>query len=138
MYGAVQQVREIQGSTVVAQDGSRVDIKLVKAVPAASGQPETIEQENARTEQKKAKLYELMEALQEWLQGREMSLRSASQHLRATGPWDLDGEQVEYARLLRSQGFRVDASGGGLADAVRMFPDMLKLTRNALYIKRVQ
>ena len=42
-YDKVQQVQAIEGSTVVGTDGSRVDIKLVKAVPAASSQPENIE-----------------------------------------------------------------------------------------------
>ena len=74
-YGPVQQVQRIEGSTVVGQDGSRVDIKLVKAVDSASGQPENIERENARTEEKKEKLFDIMEALAEWLRGREMSLK---------------------------------------------------------------
>ena len=35
-YGDVKQVRSIRGSTVTAQDGSKIDVKRVKIVPAES------------------------------------------------------------------------------------------------------
>ena len=44
-YGKVEQLREIKGSNVVATDGSQVDIKLVKAIPATSEQPPDISEE---------------------------------------------------------------------------------------------
>ena len=67
---------------------------------------------------------------------REVSLKAASTHLRRTGPWQLGDRSVPLKELLRSLGFRTDASGGGLADALRLFPQMAKLTRGALYVKR--
>ena len=70
-YDKVEQLREIKGSTVVATDGSQVDIKLVKAIPATSGQPPDISEENQRVTKKRDKLYDMMEITQEFIQGRE-------------------------------------------------------------------
>ena len=130
-YDKVQQVQAIEGSTVVGTDGSRVDIKLVKAVPASSSQPENIERETARTEKKKEALFDLMDTLLDWLGGGEKSLRAAALHL-ATARFDLGGRQVLYKDLLRSQGF---TGFGALADAIRLFPQMLKLTRDRFSVK---
>ena len=131
-YDKVQQVQAIEGSTVVGKDGSRVDIKLVKAVPAASSQPENIERETARTEKKKEALFDLMDSLVDWLGGGEKSLRAAALHL-ARARFDLGDKQVLYKDLLRAQGF---TGFGALADAVRMFPQMFKLTRGGYFFKR--
>ena len=131
-YDKVQQVQAIEGSTVVGTDGSRVDIKLVKAVPAASSQPETTERETARTEKKKEALFDLMDTLLDWLGGGEKSLRAAALHL-ARARFDLGDRQVLYKDLLRAQGF---TGFGALADAVRLFPQMFKLTRGGFYFKR--
>ena len=76
-----------------------------------------------------------MEALAEWLGRREASLRAAATHL-ARSSWELGERSVTYQQLLKSQGFRVDKSGGGLADAMRLFPQMFKLVRGGLYFKR--
>lgn len=132
-YDKVQQVQAIEGSTVVGTDGSRVDIKLVKAVPASSSQPENIERETARTDKKREALFDLMDTLVDWLGGQEKSLRAAALHL-AKARFDLGDSQVLYKDLLRSQGF---TGFGALADAVRLFPQMFKLTRGGFYFKRV-
>ena len=60
-----------------------------------------------------------------------MSLRSLATHL-AKQRFDLDGPQKTYKEMLRSSllGF------GALADAIRLFPQMLKLTRDGFYVKR--
>ena len=134
-YGPVERVAAVRGSTVVGVDGTRVDIKLVQAVPADSGEAYDVAHEAARTETKREKLFELMETLAEWLGAREASLRSASTHL-ARSSWKLGDQNVTYQALLKSQGFRVDKSGGGLADAMRLFPQMFKLVRGGLYFKR--
>jgi len=131
-YDVKQEVREIQGSTVVATDGSTVDIKLVKAIPATSGQPQEISEENQRTQRKRDNLYDMMEIIQEFIQNREVSLRSIATHL-ARQRFDLNGQQKTYKELLRSQSL---LGFGALADAIRLFPEMLKLTREGFYVKR--
>ena len=131
-YGSVEQVREIKGSNVVATDGSQVDIKLVKAIPATSGQPPDISEENQRVTKKRDKLYDMMEIIQEFIGGREVSLRSLATHL-ARQRFDLDGQQKTYKELLRSQSL---LGFGALADAIRLFPQMLKLTKEGFYLKR--
>ena len=131
-YDKVEQVREIKGSTVVATDGSTVDIKLVKAVPSTSGQPEDISEANQRQKKKRDNLYDMMEIIQEFIGGREVSLRSLATHL-ARQRFDLNGQQKTYKELLRSQSL---LGFGALADAIRLFPEMLKLTREGFYMKR--
>ena len=122
----------IEGSQVVGEKGTRVDIKLVKAVLASSSQPENIERETARTEKKKEALFDLMDLLVDWLGGQEKSLRAAALHLTRTR-FDLGDNQVLYKDLLRAQGF---TGFGALADAVRLFPQMFKLTRGGYFFKR--
>ena len=131
-YDAKQQVREIQGSTVVATDGSTVDIKLVRAIPATSGQPQDISELNQRTQRKRDNLYDMIENISEFIQNREVSLRSIATHL-ARQRYDLNGQQKTYKELLRSQSL---LGFGALADAIRLFPEMLKLTREGFYVKR--
>ena len=131
-YDKVQQVRDIQGSIVTATDGSKVDIKLVKAVPSNSGQPPDISELNQRVQRKREKLYDMAESISEFIQGREVSLRALAQHL-ARQRFDLDGQQKTYKELLRSQGF---LGFGALADAIRLFPQMLTLKRDGFYVKR--
>jgi hypothetical protein len=132
-WGEVENVARIEGSQVVGEKGTRVDIKLVKAVPASSSQPETIERETARTEKKREALFDLMDILVDWLGGQEKSLRAAALHLARTR-FDLGNRQVLYKDLLRSQGF---TGFGALADAVRLFPRTFKLTRGAFYFRAV-
>ena len=129
--GDVENVASIEGSQVKGEKGTQVDIKLVKAVPASSSQPENIERETARTEKKKEALFDLMDTFVDWLGGGEKSLRAAALHL-ARSRFDLGDRQVLYKDLLRSQGF---TGFGALADAVRLFPQMFKLTRGVFYFK---
>ena len=131
-YDKVEQLREIKGSTAVATDGSTVDIKLVKAIPATSGQPQDISEENQRTEKKRQALYDMIENISEFIQNREVSLRSIATHL-ARQRFDLNGQQKTYKELLRSQSL---LGFGALADAIRLFPEMLKLVRDGFYVKR--
>ena len=131
-YDKVQQVRDIKGSVVTATDGSQVDIKLVKAIPSSSGQPPDISEENQRVQRKRDKLYDMMESIAEFLQGRTVSLRALAQHLRKQR-FDLSGQQKTYKELLRSQSL---LGFGALADAIRLFPEMLQLVRDGFYVKR--
>ena len=131
-WGEVENIAQIEGSQVTGEKGTKVDIKLVKAVPASSSQAENIERENARTEKKKEVLFELMDTLVDWLEGQEKSLRAAALHL-ARSRFDLWDRQVLYKDLLRSQGF---TGFGALADAARLFPQMFELTRGGFYFKR--
>ena len=102
------------------------------AVPASSIQPENIERETARTDKKKEALFELMDTLVDWLGSEEKLLRAAALHLARTR-FDLEDRQMLYKDLLRSQGF---TGFGALADAVRLFPQMFKLTKGGFYFKR--
>ena len=72
-----------------------------------------------------------MDTLVDWLGGQEKSLRAAALHLARTR-FDLGDRQVTHKDLLRSQGF---TGFGALADAIRLFPQMLKLTRGGFYFK---
>jgi hypothetical protein len=69
--------------------------------------------------------------LLDWLGGGEKSLRAAALHL-TTARFDLGDRQVTHKDLLRSQGF---TGFGALADAIRLFPQMLKLTRGGFQFK---
>jgi len=74
----------------------------------------------------------MMEIIAEFLQGREISLRSVALHL-ARQRFDFQGRQVTYKELLRSQSL---LGFGALADGIRLFPELLKLTRNGFFVKR--
>ena len=74
----------------------------------------------------------MMEIIAEFIGGREVSLRSVALHL-GRQRFDYQGRQVTYKELLRSQSL---LGFGALADAVRLFPTMLKLTRNGFYVKQ--
>ena len=73
-----------------------------------------------------------MDLLVDWLAGQEKSLRAAALRL-ARNRFDLGERQVLYKDLLRSQGF---TGFGSLADAVRLSPQMFKLTKGGFYFKR--
>ena len=47
-YDEAQQMQAVVGSTIVGTEGSRVDIKLVKAVAISSIQPQDIGEDNQR------------------------------------------------------------------------------------------
>ena len=74
----------------------------------------------------------MMEIISEFIGGREVSLRSLATHL-ARQRFDLNGQQKTYKELLRSQSL---LGFGALADAIRLFPQMLKLTRDNFYVKQ--
>ena len=67
----------------------------------------------------------MMEIIQEFVGAREISLRSLATHL-AKQRFDLNGQPKTYKELLRSQSL---LGFGALADAIRLFPQMLKLTK---------
>ena len=74
----------------------------------------------------------MIENISEFIQNREVSLRSIATHL-ARQRYDLNGRQLTYKELLRSQSL---LGFGALADAIRLFPEMLELTREGFYVKR--
>ena len=59
-------------------------------------------------------------------------MRALAQHL-SRQRFDLDGQQKTYKELLRSQSL---LGFGALADAIRLFPQMLTLVRDGFYVKR--
>jgi len=72
-YGDVKQVRSIRGSTVTAQDGSRIDVKRVKIVPAESSTTAQgrFGQNTAGPERKRQSAGAIIVHLQDLLDGRE-------------------------------------------------------------------
>jgi hypothetical protein len=85
-YGEVQTAGRIEGSTAIASDGSRADIKLVKAVQGETTATQDVATENKRTDRKKKDPLPVAEALHERLGDRETSLSAASRHHTNTGP----------------------------------------------------
>ena len=83
-------------------------------------------------QRKRDKLYDMMESIQEFIGGRTVSLRALAQHL-SRQRFDLNDRQVTYKELLRSQSL---LGFGALADAIRLFPEMLQLVRDGFYVKR--
>ena len=101
-WGPMQKLDKVEGSSVVAKDGSRVDIKLIQAVPLSSDEPVAVV-ESAKTIRIKEQLFPMMEALHEWLGTKEVSLKNVGAHLLRTGPWGkIDGQDVGFNALLKS------------------------------------
>ena len=90
-YRNVKKVQSISGSTVTAQDGSEMDLKRIKIVPADSKDALSLQggggrfaQNTAGPERKRRDADPIIMALQEELDGREtaLSITKASELLR--------------------------------------------------------
>ena len=107
-------VKDIKGSTVEAEDGTKADIKRIQAVNAGSGYVEAgFALSDERIQRKKDILVDkMMPLLYAWAEeGERTSVSSAAKHLR---------EQMgaEYKATLKKTGFDRQ---GGLALAIRLF-----------------
>ena len=74
----------------------------------------------------------MMKTIQEFSGGRTVSLRALAQHL-SHQRFDFNDRQVTCKEMLRSQSM---LGFGALADAIRMFPQMLTLVREGYFVKR--
>ena len=129
-YGAATEVKEIQGSQVVGENGVIIDIKRV--LPVAEGSSTAVGRfgENRALENKKRDQTEgIMRALYDYLEEKEnVSLVAAARHLRSRIP--------DYDQTLK----RVSVQ---LVDIVRLYPEYLKLTgagklsKDFYYVSRV-
>ena len=68
-YGDVKKVQSISGSTVTAQDGFQIDLKLIKIVPANSKEPVRVEQASAQTARQVGILQPFADHLKKFLTG---------------------------------------------------------------------
>ena len=119
-YGDVQTVRSVQGSTVTAQDGSKIDVKRIKIIPADSSDAQaTFGQNTAGPERKRQAAGPIIVRLQQLLEGREtaVSLTKASQLLRE----QMRTEPESYDSVLEKAKAR-------LVDIIRLVPEQFKLT----------
>ena len=125
--GEVFEIQKIEGSTAVAKDGKRVDVKRAMPVHAASGYAEAgFALGDERIQNKKDKLVEpLMLELYQWLSpGERVSLSSAAAHLK---------EQLgaaKYRETLKSVGF------AHLVQAVRLFEHEFAVDTKGYYMTR--
>ena len=129
-YGTATEVKEIQGSQVVGENGVIIDIKRV--LPVAEGSSTAVGRfgENRALENKKRDQTEgIMRALYDYLEEKEnVSLVAAARHLRSRIP--------DYDQTLK----RVSVQ---LVDIVRLYPEYLKLTgagklsKDFYYVSRV-
>ena len=124
-YGEVEEPTAIKGSRVETSDGP-IDIKLVQIVEKDSSKATArFAAGDERQEGKRGILEDLMTELRGFLEQRDgrASMTAAAAHLKATFP--------DYNPLLRAA--RVET----LADAVRLFPQILELTDGGLYVNAV-
>ena len=122
-YGEVEEPTAIKGSRVESSDGPPIDIKLVQIVEKDSSKATArFAAGDERQEGKRGILEDMMAELRGFLEKRDgrASMTAAAAHLKAVFS--------DYNPLLRAA--RVEA----LADAVRLFPQILELTDNGLYV----
>ena len=122
-------MHSISGSTVTAQDGSQIDLKLIKVVPSGSKDPVRIEQKGVQTRTRQANILQpFANRLKRELQGRGA----------------VPGQDV--ANLLRNVAkFRAAAAEARLNNKslvknfVNLFPDLFKheMRGNTFYVSLV-
>jgi len=118
-YGDLKEVRSVKGSTVTAQDGTKVDVKRIKIVPAESSTAQgRFGQNTAGPERKRQAAGAIIVQLQELLDGREqLSLTKASELLRER----MRSEVENYDQVLRK-------AKAKLIDVIRLAPEIFVLT----------
>ena len=113
-------MQSIRGSTVTAQDGSKIDLKRIKTVPADSTDAQgRFAQNTAGPERKRRDVGPIIVALQEELDGRTtpLSLTKASELLRQR----MRLETQSYDAVLTK-------AKAKLVDIIRLAPETFKLT----------
>ena len=130
-YGGVTKVKELQGSTVIGENGIAIDIKRVLPVPEESSTAVgKLGEVNTTLQMKKREVTEnVMRVLYDYLDGKEqVSLVAAAKHLRS--------RIQDYDKTL-------DKAKVQLVDIVRLYPEFLKLTgagklsKDYYYVSRV-
>ena len=129
-YGDATKVKEIQGSTVVGENGVIIDIKRVQPVPEGSTSAVGRFGENRALENRKREITEnIMRVAYDYLEDKEsVSLTALAKHLRTR----IDS----YDRTLKKASVQ-------LVDIVRLYPEFLKLTgagklsKDFYYVSRV-
>ena len=119
-YGPAKQPASISGSTVTGQDGSKVNVKRIKIIPAESSDASArFGRNEAGPERKRLAAGGIIVRLQEILQGREgaLSLAKASALLRER----MRQEQETYDQALSKANRKV-------LDLIRLVPEQFKLT----------
>jgi len=119
-YGPAKQPANITGSTVTAQDGSKINVKRIKIIPAESSDAAArFGRNETGQERKRVAAGGIIVRLQELLQGREgaLSLARASTLLRER----MRQEQETYDQALSKAKAR-------LVDVIRLAPEQFKLT----------
>ena len=122
------ELRKIEGSTAVAKDGTKIDVKRALPVHSASGHAEPgFALSDERIMKKREKLLEpFMLELYSWLSpGEKSSMSAAAAHLKK----ELGEER--YKEVLKSVGF------AHLVQAVRLFDDAFEVDHKGYYLKRV-
>ena len=131
-YGGVTNVKELQGSTVIGENGVAIDIKRVLSVPEDSTDAVgRLGEVNTALGNKKREITEnVMRALYDYLENKEqVSLVTAAKHLRS--------RMLEYDKTL-------EKAKVNLIDIIRLYPEFLKLTgakklsKDYYYVKRVE
>jgi hypothetical protein len=126
-YGDLERVASVQGSTVVPEDGVKIDIKRIQPVDRDSGNVVAwLGGLSLRDSAKKDKLMDMMTSLIDFLKDGERSVASAALWLKgAMGS--------AYEDTLREVGF-----GKHLAQALQLFSDYFELTKGSYYVKLVE
>ena len=120
-YGDVKEVRSVKGSIVTGKDGSSINVKHIKIVPADSTSSDARFGHNeAGSERKRLAAGGIIVRLQEILQGREgaLSMANASALLRER----IRSEPQTYEQTLTK------AKLARLVDVIRLAPEQFVLT----------
>jgi len=120
-YGDVKEVRSVKGSIVTGKDGSSINVKHIKIVPADSTSSDARFGHNeAGSERKRLAAGGIIVRLQEILQGREgaLSMANASALLRER----MRSEPQTYEQTLTK------AKLARLVDVIRLAPEQFVLT----------
>ena len=126
-YGDLERVASVQGSTVVPEDGLKIDIKRVQPVDRDSGDVVAwLGGLSLRDSAKKDKLMDMMTSLIDFLKDGERSVASAALWLKGH-------MGSAYEDTLREVGF-----GKHLAQALQLFSDYFELTKGSYYVKLVE
>ena len=126
-YGDLERVASVRGSTIVPEDGVKIDIKRVQPVDRDSGDVVAWHGGlSLRDSAKKDKLMDMMTSLIDFLKDGERSVASAALWLKGH-------MGSAYEDTLREVGF-----GKHLAQALQLFSDYFELTKGGYYVKLVE
>ena len=122
-------VKDIKGSIVEAEDGTKADVKRIQPVHASSGFAQAgFALGDDRIQKKKDALVDLMALLYAWAdEGERPSVSSAATHLRKE-------MGADYKATLQKTGFDKQ---GGPALAIRLFDNEFQVESGGYYFKKL-